>query len=339
MADQLRAARESRPSSAPVINIWYGDNQSFGQIGSPQPMINILGNATAQDGIASLTMSLNGEPSQMLSLGCNLYRLAHPGDFNAEIDRRALSEGANVVEIVATDSSGGSCRKKVTVNYAPGTSWPLPYSIDWSRVNNIQDVAQIIDGHWLLDSTGVRSAFPYYDRVIAMGDNSWKDYEAMLTVTWNCLPVLNNKGGAPYQDHAHASICLRWQGHDNDGRRPLRKWWPLGGLAGLTTRADSPDKMQWYFWKGDGSRHLMGDSTRAMVVGRPYTYRVRVETLPDSKSRYSMKAWDAASETEPHDWDMVVDENEQDLRSGTLLFVVHHGDVTFGNITVAPIAD
>jgi hypothetical protein len=148
---------------------------------------------------------------------------------------------------------------------------------------------------------------------------------------------LKNEGGAPYLDHAHASICLRWQGHDNDGGQPLRKWWPLGGLGGLTTRVDSPDKLQWYFWKGDGSRHLRGDSTRVMQIGRPYTYRVRVEALRNKKSRYSMKAWDAITEAEPAAWDMVVEENEQDIRSGALLFVVHHGDVTFGNITVTPI--
>ncbi len=331
---------QSSPPAPPSIEIWYGESQSFGQAGSPQPLINILGNVTVGSaGITALTMSVNDGPLQKLSLGCNGHRLARAGDFNAEINRRALRDGPNTVELMATDSTGASTRKTVTVNYTPGSPCPLPCSIDWSRVKRIQDVAQIIDGRWLLDSSGVRPAFPYYDRVIAIGDSSWTDYEALLTVTWNSLPVLNSSGGAPYRDHAHASICLRWQGHANDDRQPLRKWWPLGGLAGLAANVESPEKLQWYFWKGDGSGRLTGDSARALVLDRPYTYRVRVETLPDGKNIYSMKAWDASSEAEPAAWDMVVDEPGQDIRSGSLLFVVHHGDVTFGNISVAPLAD
>lgn len=338
-AGQVWSGKISGSSAAPVIELWYGENQSFGQMGSPQPMISILGNVADEDGIASLSCSLNGGPMKQLTLGCNLHRLAEPGDFNAEIDRRALRDGPNTVELLVVDSAGASSRRTVTVNYTPGRTWPLPYSIDWSRVDNIQDVADIIDGRWSLDSTGVRSVSPYYDRVIGIGDSSWTDYEAILTVTWNKPPLFTDKQGAPYQDHAHASICLRWGGHDNDGRQPLRKWWPLGGLAGLTVRSDSPGKMQWYFWKGDGTRNLISDSTRAFQIGRPYTYRVRVETLKDNQSRYSVKAWDAANENEPANWDVVVQENEHDLQSGALLFVVHHGDVTFGNISVTPIAD
>ena len=327
----LQAAK----ATVPQINIWYGDYQRFGHLGNPQPLINILGNVSGE--VASLTCTLNGELEKSLSLGCNLHRLASPGDFNAEFDHNLLRAGENTVEFAAADSAGDVTRKSVTVNYTPGKKWPLPYSIDWSKVKNIQEAAQVVDGYWQLDSTGVRSVAPYYDRVIAIGDGSWTDYEALLTVTWNSRPKLRDKGGAPWDNHAHASICLRWQGHDNDGRQPLRKWYPLGGLLALTTTVQNPDSLHWRVWPGDDTGHIKDDTARELVIGRPYTYRVRVETLEDGGSRYSMKAWDASLVEEPAEWDMVSEEGPDDLQSGSLLFVVHHGDVTYGDISITPL--
>ncbi len=46
-------------TDAPAINVWYGLNQTFGQLGTPQQWINILGSVT---GATSLTYSLNGGP-------------------------------------------------------------------------------------------------------------------------------------------------------------------------------------------------------------------------------------------------------------------------------------
>jgi hypothetical protein len=43
-----------------VIDVWYGEEQTFGSLGNPQEWVNIMGNVSDSDGIASLSYSLNG---------------------------------------------------------------------------------------------------------------------------------------------------------------------------------------------------------------------------------------------------------------------------------------
>ena len=50
-----------------------------------------------------------------------------------------------------------------------------------------------------------------------------------------------------------------------------------------------------------------------------------------------MKAWKAGEE-EPAVWDLVGIDGERDSQSGSLLLVVHHSDVTFGNVEVWGVA-
>ena len=45
---------------SPDIDLWEGHTQYFGENGSPQPYVNILGSVSDPDGIASLVYSLNG---------------------------------------------------------------------------------------------------------------------------------------------------------------------------------------------------------------------------------------------------------------------------------------
>lgn len=52
--------------------------------------------------------------------------------------------------ITATDTLGNATTETITVNYASGNSWPLPYSVDWAAAAQIQDVAQVVDGVWTL---------------------------------------------------------------------------------------------------------------------------------------------------------------------------------------------
>ena len=73
-------------STSILIDIWYGDAQTFGKVGNPQRWINILGNVKAESGIKSLVYSLNGKSIKPLTLGSDLHRLAQLGDFNIDID-------------------------------------------------------------------------------------------------------------------------------------------------------------------------------------------------------------------------------------------------------------
>ena len=75
-------------SSPCTINVWYGDQQTFGLIGIPQYWANILGNIDECPSSTSLIYSLNGGPFYSLSIGPDNRRLASPGDFNVEIGGR-----------------------------------------------------------------------------------------------------------------------------------------------------------------------------------------------------------------------------------------------------------
>jgi uncharacterized repeat protein (TIGR02543 family) len=139
-------------SEGAVINVWYGLNQTFGQIGVPHQWVNILGNVSDTDGISQLTFTINGGVSQNLPIGPS-RRLENLGDFNIEIDFSDLSEGDNQINISAIDSIGNLSVKSVTVNYSAGNVWPLNYNIDWSTAGSIESVAQIVDGLWEIDNT------------------------------------------------------------------------------------------------------------------------------------------------------------------------------------------
>lgn len=156
LAGPLAAA----PPRAPVIDVWYGDTQSFGARGVPQRFANVLGTVSDPDGVTSLTYSLNGGPERPLLLGPDLRRLARPGDFNADIPLADLTAGSNQLVLRATDALGARATATVAMSHTTGRVWPLPYTIDWSSVRAIQDVAQVVDGLWTLGPDGVRPRRP-----------------------------------------------------------------------------------------------------------------------------------------------------------------------------------
>src|SRR5690606_5556632 len=112
------------------INVWYGNTQNFGQVGTPQEWINILGNVT---GATSLSYTLNNGPDQQLSIGPDGRRLQNAGDFNIELHYTELNDGTNTVLIKAGDGATQTTQT-VTVNYDAGNEWPLPYTADWSTM-------------------------------------------------------------------------------------------------------------------------------------------------------------------------------------------------------------
>ncbi|MCD4729373.1 MAG: hypothetical protein K8R74_02150, partial [Bacteroidales bacterium] len=73
---------EFTSAQGPDIDVWYGDEQSFGQEGVPQRWVNILGNVSDADGVASLHYTLNGSSNVTLSIGTDGKRLQSEDDFN-----------------------------------------------------------------------------------------------------------------------------------------------------------------------------------------------------------------------------------------------------------------
>ena len=315
------------------IEFWYGKHQVFGKPGIAQKWINILGNVKAVHGIQTLYYSLNEEDTIKLSWGQDKHRLSNNGDFNIDINIELAEVGDNSVEVSVIDSAGHHYFERMTFDLISGSSWPLPYSVNWSEVSNIQDAVQVVDGNWELTSEGIRTKDPWYDRVIAIGDSAWRNYELTTTVIFHgyTSPVKE----PPNYGVSHAALASRWPGHDLDHYQPHRKWYPLGATCEFQLK-DDLDSCRWRIL--GGQRIKMEDDTQlfAIQLGNKYYLKSRVDMIDKDSTRYSVKIW-SFKEPEPEDWDLTTIEGPGDIQSGSALIIAHNTDVTFGNIYVNPV--
>jgi hypothetical protein len=317
----------------PVIDVWYGEKQVFGVPGHTQKWVNILGNATATNGIKSLSYTLNSSKPVQLSWGRNDTRLANTGDFNIEIDRKTLREGANTLMISLVDSLDKSAKQKVIVENITDNIWPLPYSVEWSKVENIQDVVQIVDGKWELTPEGLKTVEPYYDRVIALGDSTWRNYEIKTSVVFHDYAQPLRK--PPTYGVTHAALASRWPGHDADNNQPHIKWWPLGATCEFQLRANL-DSCRWRILGNNKIRAENKDQFKKIELGKKYMMKSQVQTLESGETRYRVKFWDE-NESEPADWQLENREGQDDLQYGSALLLAHNSNVTFGDIHIRAI--
>ncbi len=323
------------PSEGPTLDIFQGLDQTFGQAGAPQPMFNVLGNASDPDGVSSLTWSLNGGPAYPLSMGWDRYRLDLPGDFNAEIPRSSLLSGLNTVLIRAVDGLGNESVELVAISYTPDVIPTLPYAVDFTSISDIQDHAQPIDGDWTLDPAGLRAVEMGYDRIVGVGDLSWTDYELTARVTVNEIEYYYERpSSAPA-----IGVIVRWPGHTPDGEQPARQWWPLGAYATYrwfegTGGVPSESKVLY----GDaGLTHGADSQGIPLQLGTPYVFKLRIETQPDGGSLYSYKMWKEI-DGEPAGWDLQgLEPPGVDGASGSVLLVNHHVDATWHDVVVTPV--
>jgi hypothetical protein len=304
--------------TGPAIDVWYGLDQDFGLLGNPQPWINILGNVS---GASTLSYSLNGGASKNLTIGPDGRRLQSTGDFNIDIatsdpNLLELPLGPNVVVITAT-GSGGTSDVTVSFDYDSGNVWPRPYTIDWSSTTHIQDVAQVVDGKWTIESDTVRTEIPGYDRLIAIGDASWDDYEVTVPITVNSAPGVPIPSGG-------VGILMRWNGHTDNPvtcTQPKCGWLPLGAIG-------------WYYnsvleFYDTPAR----DSSRTLYGGVEYIFKVRVETIVGVGGLYSLKVWEDGT-SEPLDWDLIHQEGLTGPLNGSMLLISHRLDASFGDVTI-----
>ncbi len=320
-------------SNCTTIDFWYGDHQSFGNPGLAQRWINILGNTSSKHGIKLLYYSLNGSDSLIISWGQDQHRLANPGDFNIDINYDRLKEGTNIILVNTLDSAGHYVSKEMKFKFVKSKNWPLPYTINWEKVRNIQDVAQIVDGNWKLTPDGIRTMDPWYDRIIAIGDNTWKNYEISTSVVFHgyTLPIK----GPPNYGVSHAALALRWPGHDNDKNQPHIKWYPLGATCEFQLK-ENLDSCRWRIL-GDRSIKTEDSYQHFPVrLGVNYNLKAQVDNIDKGLTRYRVKIWSEESE-EPENWQLTAVEGERDLQSGSALLIAHNTDVTFGNVSIIPI--
>ena len=320
--------------SLPQIDIWYGSKQTFGRFGNPQRWINLLGRASSPDGIDSVCCVLNNDDNGYpLPLGPTAFRLLGEGDFNIEIDRETLLQGDNSVEIIAIDRNGNKASQTVAVQYAPAESCPLPHCVNWGQTKEINDVAQVVDGLWRLTDDGVRTVEIGYDRVIAIGDVGWVNYEAATTMIIHSYDERPVRLGWPSHG-VLVGFLLRWQGH-NDWHDiyPRRGYLPFGCIAGY---GGSPrrDGYRLRLMRSNPYSHIGdGDTPGLIECGVAYFLKARAESRPDTPSLYRMKVW-PADQPEPDGWQLEGLGGQGELDRGSLLLVAHNTDVTFGDVTV-----
>jgi hypothetical protein len=133
------------------------------------------------------------------------------GEFNIEIDRNELTPGTNTLEITAIDRLGNTSTRTVTLNYVAGATWPLPYAVDWQTTERVSDAAQPVDGLWALEADSVRPVWTGYDRLLAIGDVTWQNYEVTVPVTIHEIDMY--RGQRPNSGGPGVGLLLRWQGH------------------------------------------------------------------------------------------------------------------------------
>jgi regulation of enolase protein 1 (concanavalin A-like superfamily) len=322
----------------PIVNVWYGEHQTFGSHGRPQRWVNILGDLVAPVGARSLTYALNGGPPQPLSLGTSATRLVDSGEFNAEIDSAALRAGANTVTLIATDNDGNTATKKITVDEVAARVWPLPYIAQWSAAGGDPNrVAQVADGHWVVQPDGtLRNVDIGYDRLVALGDaNTWSQYQVTAALTVNAMDpdgsgvgIVAGFTGATDDIHGVPSLDQPRSGH------PFTAAFIYANDRGQPTRPEIYANTN-----AHPEQALAIDNTGThLTPGVAYMFEIRVTNEPATKikkgdSLLQFKIWPRGT-AEPTAWLL---QTHGDPNRGAIAIVAHRADLSVGTVAITPI--
>jgi hypothetical protein len=341
MAPQVFVRELTEADTAPpAIDLWYGKHQVFGLQGQPQRWVNILGRVSDRETqVERLTYTLNDSSKPLpVPIGPDDRRLVATGDFNIELDSSLLPEGVNRVAITAVDTAGNETTRTVSLEQGGKPASSLPYTVDWPTLDTIQDAAQVVDGYWILDSTGLRTHPDGvgYDRVVAIGDRSWSEYE--VTVPFTVHNVDETSFLSKTSVGAGMGVVLRWGGHTNQpvtcpqihcGWLPYANFWMKWDLDRSTTLQISENQ-------GPANRDAKTVTVpKPVSLDQTYWLKGRLETAPEG-SVYKLKLWQNG-EPEPQGWDLQLDGKGTSNWTGSVLLVAHNVDMTFGTLTVSPL--
>jgi hypothetical protein len=292
--------------------------------------VNIAGRVGPIGQIVSLTYSLNGGASMPLGIGPDGRRLTRPGDFNVAIRATALRSGANTVTVRAVDGVGRVSTVSVPVNWTPGRTWPTTYAINWATAGSIHSVAAPIDGKWVVEGSSVRTAQVGYDRLLAIGDSSWRSFEATVPVT---VLSLDPGGYTSVNGGPGIGFVPHWIGHEAvDATQPA--WGFAGRLGGVVWYRDNRLAGKRLEIR-DAANDLVASSPRALSLGVTHVFKMRAE-VGASGRRYLLKIWPAGT-TEPLTWDLVSPYLAGGPSAGAFALVAHYADVRFGAVSVRPV--
>lgn len=315
-----------------AMTFFYGHRQTFRSAGVPQRWANILGNVQNPAGLNSLTYALNGGFSKTLSIGPDTRRLFNAGDFNIDLLWSQLLPlpDSNFVVVTATDNNTETKKDTVVVRYHADTQWPLPTTVDWSAFSDITSAAQVVDGQWVRDGSGVRNVDFGYDRLLAVGDTTWTDYEVKVPIT---IHGINPNGYNPTSGQPAIGVFVRWTGHTDDpvsGWQPKSGWNPSGalGMYGFYLPSDGGERLE--IW-----RSVADGSGKKIPLGQTTIFKMRVESQVQGDF-YALRVW-PLGESEPLVWDLSYLDQTRRAGRGSLLLLSHYVDATFGNVEVTPV--
>jgi hypothetical protein len=219
--------------------------------------------------------------------------------------------------------------------YSP-KSWPSPYTADWTSAASASQRAQIMDGQWTYDGTGIRPVSTGFDRLVTLGDMRWTDYEVTAEITFNSFDQSNPIIGAA------AGLALGWQGHTAWGQP--RFGHPSGGLCLYAWDSADPlfFKIQLGYSPGPAHDTVVAKQLTDLPLGVEHVIRFRERDLGNGLTRYSCKVW-RSDKPEPAAWTIEADipywEGETGTHPGSTVLVAHNADATFGQVRITPVDD
>ena len=228
--------------------------------------------------------------------------------------------------IDAVDALGQSKSRQVEVDRLMGRIWPQEYVVDWSGVSNIQSVAQVVDGKWIVQGTSLRPQVLGYDRTVAIGEMTWTDYEVTVPIT---IHAVDPAGYDPPSYTPLVGVLQHWQGHTAvDAGQPRRGYNPLGALACYRFSNDAlADRL---YVIGNDDRTIAQDTSgRKLDLGVAYDFKTRVQNIA---GQCVSKVW-PASDPEPESWDPPLRRARTPARAHPL---VSHHVAEFGAVNVVP---
>ena len=127
------------------------------------------------------------------------------------------------------------------------------------------------------------------------------------------------------------------RGHDTGSppTQPRTKWYPLGATAEFMIQ-NHPAESRWRIIVDGKKEDFYAQNARKIEFGKRYMMKHQVESNGGTKTIYRAKLWEA-DQPEPKAWD-VTGEEDHDVAAGGALLLAHYSDLTFGNVTVKPLA-
>jgi hypothetical protein len=338
----LRPYEQSDEDLSPEIDLWQ--NESFELVTGedvPQRWFNISGNVDDPDGILEFSYVLNGGDEVPLSVGPNDRRLVREGDFNVDILRTSLVEGINTVELTAIDNTGESTVALVRIDNRAYDPRPFPIDIDWSR-QDLDGLVEVVDGGWRVegDELVMDQQAAGYDRLVAIGNAAWSDFEVETTVTVD--QVLERIG--PHSVVRGFGFLLRWNGHNvlpqSPGDQPQSGFYadgrsitPYGAYPLYVVNDGGGGRLTIQNHRGD---EIDGTAEVQVEFGVTYNWKAQVQTVESSGSVYRAKLWPVGT-SEPTDWQVVyVAGRGLDFEpdTGSLVLLSHESMTRWGDVRI-----